>query len=91
MVVFVQKLFYSGKSSWIHENGCIRAKDVVFGKKWLYSDRSGSIRKKVVVFGQKLLYSNISGFNSRWSGFNLPNWFYSDKSVCIGTKVFYSC
>ena len=38
MVVFRQKLLYSGKS------GCIRAKVVVFGQKWLYSG-------KVVVFG----------------------------------------
>ena len=51
MVVFGQKLFYSGKSSFIWESGCIRSKVVVFGQ-------SGSIGAKklysgkLVVFGQ---------------------------------------
>ena len=40
VVVFVQKLLYSGKS------GCIRAKNVAFGQ-------SGGIWAKVVIFGQK--------------------------------------
>ena len=39
VVVFGQKLFYSGKS------GCIRAKEDEFGQMWLYSE-------KVVVFRQ---------------------------------------
>ena len=43
MVVFEQKLLYSGKS------GSIRARNVVFGQKWIYSC-------KLVVFGQKWLY-----------------------------------
>ena len=33
------------------KSGCIRAKVVVFGQKWLYSGKSGCIRAKVVVFG----------------------------------------
>ena len=48
MVVLEQNCLYSGKS------GCIWAKVVVFGQKWLYSG-------KVVVFGQKLLYSGKNG------------------------------
>ena len=44
MVVFVQ-------------SGCIWAKVVEFGQKWLNSGKSGCIRKKVVVFGQKWFYS----------------------------------
>ena len=50
VVVFVQKLLYSGKSGYIRlkwlywvKCGCIRAKVVVFGQK-------GCIRVKVVVF-----------------------------------------
>ena len=34
-------------------SGCIRAKVVVFGQKWLYSGKSGCIRPKVFVFGRK--------------------------------------
>ena len=36
---------YSGKS------GFIRAKVVVYGKKWLYSGKSCCFREKLVVFG----------------------------------------
>ena len=52
MVVFGQKLFYSGKS------GCIRAKVVLFGQSYLIrgkrlnSGKSGCIRAKVVAFVQ---------------------------------------
>ena len=75
MVLFVQKLLYSGK------NGCIRAKVVVFvqsccGQKLLYSGKAGYIGAKwlakVVLFrqyfgrqrlykvvGQKWLYSKV--------------------------------
>ena len=34
------------------QSGCIRAKLVVFGLKWLYSGKSGCISAKVAVFGQ---------------------------------------
>ena len=43
--------------------GCIRAKVVVFGKKWFHSGKvvaigeSGSIRANMVVFGQRYLSS----------------------------------
>ena len=37
-------------------------KVVVFGQKWLYSDKSGCIRVIMVVFGQKSLYSGKSGY-----------------------------
>ena len=56
MVKFGQKMLYSGKS------GCIWAKVVVFGRKWLYSDKvvvfgqSGNIRVNLAVFGQKWLF-----------------------------------
>ena len=49
-------MLFSGKS------GCIWAKVVVFGQKWLYSDiavvfgQSGNIRANLVVFGQKWLF-----------------------------------
>ena len=43
MVVFGQKLLFSGKSGYNRT-------------KWLYSSESGCIRAKVVVFGQKWLY-----------------------------------
>ena len=60
MVVFGQKILYSGKSGCIgdkagciranmvvvRQSGCIRAKVVLLWEKWLYLD-------KVVVFGQK--------------------------------------
>ena len=43
--------------------GCIRAKVVVIGKKWLYSGKvvaigqTGCIREKMVVFGQRYFSS----------------------------------
>ena len=52
MVIFGQKLLYSGKT------GCNMAKDVVFGQMWLYSTKvdalgqGGCIRGKVVLFGK---------------------------------------
>ena len=61
------------------KNGCIRAKVVVFGLKWLYSF-------KVVVFGQngciwaKCLYSGkVVVFGQKW--------LYSVKSVCLRPNV----
>ena len=44
------KMDVIGQAGNIRANCCIREKDVVFGKKWLYSG-------EVVVFGQKWLYS----------------------------------
>ena len=64
MVVFGQKLLYSGKSGCIRAKKvlfgpgfCILAEVVVFGQNWLYSSNSGCIKAKVIVFGQKWLYS----------------------------------
>ena len=34
------------------QSGCIRAKFVVFGQKWLYSGKSGCIREKVLCLGK---------------------------------------
>ena len=42
----------SGKVVVFWQSGCIRAKVVIFGQKWLYSGKSGCIRAKVVVVGQ---------------------------------------
>ena len=39
------KCLYSGKVVVIGQSGCIRAKVVVFGQKWLYSGKSGCIRQ----------------------------------------------
>ena len=59
VVVFLQKLLYSGKNRLSSEKkNCIWAKWLHLGKKgciraqWLYSDKNGCIRAKVVVFGQ---------------------------------------
>ena len=54
----------SGKS------GCIRAKVVVFGQKWLYSD-------EYLCIWAKWLYSDKSGFI--WA-----KWFYCGKVVVFG-------
>ena len=64
----LEKLLYSGKSSFIWQSvcilakvvvilqsGCIGAKFVVFRQKWLYWGKSSCYRAKVVVFGQKML------------------------------------
>ena len=75
MVLFVQKLLYSGKKCFIssiwfivqlEESGCIRGKMVVFAQ-------NGCIRAKVVVLGQNWLYSG--------------KWLNSGKSGCIQAKV----
>ena len=67
------KWFYSSIS------GCIRAKVVVFGQKWLYSGRV-VVFGKVVVLGQKWLYSrNVVVFGQ--------NLFYLDKVVLQLSKV----
>ena len=59
---------YSDKS------GCIRAKAVVDGQKWLYSGKSGCNREKVVVFEQ-------SGF------IGAKVCFGQNSGGCIWTKV----
>ena len=63
-------MLYSGRSSCIRYGwlifskcGCIRAKVVVFGQKWLHScnvvviGESGCTRAKMVVFGQRYFSS----------------------------------
>ena len=73
MVVFGQKLTFSGKPVEFEQSGGIRAEVVVLGRKRLYSGKSGCIRakwlysmklvligQKLFVFGQKLLYSGIN-------------------------------
>ena len=53
VVVFGQKLFFTGRSGSIRakvvvfgQSSCIRAKVVVIGQKWIYSGKSGSVRAK---------------------------------------------
>ena len=59
---------------------------VLFGKKWLYSDKSGCIwkgcciRAKVAVVGQEWLFSGKRVFFGQ-------KWFYSGKSGSIRAKV----
>ena len=68
------KWLSSGIAVVFRQGGCIWAKVVVFGQKWLFSLKSrciranwlysvkrGCIRAKMVVFGQKWLYSGRSG------------------------------
>ena len=54
MVVFEQKWLYSGQS------GCIRAKVVVSGQKWMYLANKWLHSGKAVVFVKKWLYSGKS-------------------------------
>ena len=81
MVVFDQKLLYSGKVVVLGQNGCARAKDDVNGQggntraKWLYWRKGCCIHlAKVVVFGQKLLYS-------------VNNYVIRAKRCCIRAEV----
>ena len=46
------KWLNSGKVIVFRQSGCIRAKVVVLGLKWLYSGKSSCIRAKFVVFGK---------------------------------------
>ena len=73
------KWLYSGKSCcilpkwWISRevdvfgiSGCYQAKMVVFGQKWLYSDKV-VVSGKMVVFGQKWLFLAKSGcIREKW-------------------------
>ena len=65
------------------KSGCIPAKEVVIGHKWLYSGKvvvigqSGCIRARVVVFGQEWLYSGKSG--CIWA-----KWLYLGNSSAFG-------
>ena len=60
MVVFGQKLSYSGKVDLFRKSCCIRTKVVAFGKVVVFG-QSGCIRVKVVGLEQKWLYSNKNG------------------------------
>ena len=59
MVVFEQKLLYSGKVAVFRQSGSIRVK-------WLYSDKV-VVLGKVVVFGQKWFYlGKVYVFGQKW-------------------------
>ena len=59
MVVFGQKLLYSGKVVAIGMGGCIGEKwlcsdnVVLFGQKWFYLGKSGCIWTKEILLGQR--------------------------------------
>ena len=55
MVVFVQKLLFSGKSGCTRANWWWLGKVVAFGQKLLYLGKKGCTREKMVVFEQKCL------------------------------------
>ena len=73
------------------KSGCIRAKFVVFEKRWLYSGKSCSVLAKwffsdqLVLFGQKWLYSGKVAVVEQ-NGCILVKWLYSRK-VVVFTKV----
>ena len=78
-MVFGHNWWFSGAKS------SIRAKVVLFGKKWLYSG-------KVIVFGQKWLFlGNVVVFGKvvlfGQNGVSRTKWWYSGKSCCIRAKV----
>ena len=80
MVVFQQKLLYSGKS------GCIRSKGL-FSEKVVVFWQGGSLWVIVVVFGQKLVYSGKSGcIQAKWL-YSGEKWLYSGKVVVFGQKM----
>ena len=56
MVLVRQMMLYSGRVVVVAEGDCVRAKVVVFRRKWLCSGKSCFSRPEVVVFGQKWLY-----------------------------------
>ena len=70
-------------------SGYIRANIVVFGKKWLYSDKSDCIREKLL-YSAKSLYSGkvvVVCKNCLYSGksdYIRAKWLYSVKVVVFG-------
>ena len=73
MIVFGQKLLYSGKS------GCTRAKLFLLWLKHDVFDQSGCIREKVVVIEQYgCIWAKVVVFGQKW--------FYSVKSDSIWAK-----
>ena len=96
VVVFEQKLFYSGivvvfKQKWLYSS-----KVVVFGQKCLYSGKNVCIWTEVDVFGQKWLYSGkvvVFGQKYLYSGKVVvfgQKLLNSGKSCCIRAKWLYS-
>ena len=63
-------------------SGYIRANVVVFGKKWLYSDKGDCILAKWL-YSAKSLYSGKVVVV-------LKKWLYSGKNDCIRGKMLYS-
>ena len=68
------------------QSGCIQAKVVVNGKKWLYSGRSGYIRAEMVVFGKSCFIRAIR-MHSGKNGCIRARWPYLGKSGSIQAKV----
>ena len=80
MVVFGEKLLYSGKLVGLGPSICIRSKLVVFRHKLLYSGKSGCSWVIIVLFVKKWLCSGkVVVFRQKW--------LCSGKSGCIWEKV----
>ena len=68
------------------QGGCFCVKVVVFGQKWLYSEKSGCNRANVVVYGK------IASIPAKWLYLGKvvefsQKWLHSGKSGCIRAKV----
>ena len=73
-------------------SGCVRAKVVVFGQKWLYSGKRGCIRETVAIFGfsgciraKVVVLSQRSIIRAKVVVFG-NNWLYSGKVIVFGKK-----
>ena len=70
------------KSGVLAQNGCIQAKAVVFGQKWLNSGKRGYIRAKVVFLGKVVVFGKKCCIRAKLLDLS--------KSGCIRVKLFYS-
>ena len=77
---------YSGITGCIRQSGCIRAKIVEFGQKWLYSEKSGCLWEKVVLF-RKSDCDWAKVVVTKQSGCIRDKIVFSTKSGCIPAKV----
>ena len=65
------------------QNCCIRANVVVFGPKWLCSDKSGCYRAKVVLLGQSDVFGQGGCIRGKVVVFG-QKCLYSDKGILFG-------
>ena len=52
----IANMMFSAKVLVLLQSGCIRAKVVVFEKKWLYSNKSGGIHGKWLYSGKAVVF-----------------------------------